>query len=43
MQIFFAEESQKNVGLKKAFFSGHLLIQAVEAKMLGLFYKIFRP
>ena len=34
-------QSQKNFGMKKAYFWGHPVIHAVEAKTLGPFYKKF--
>ena len=34
------ESKPENVRLKKAYFLGHPVIQAVEVKMLGLFYKM---
>ena len=39
MQKLNLESKPKNVGLKKANFWGHPVIQAVRAKMLGPFYK----
>ena len=41
MQQKIWNQSQKNVGLKKAYFWGHPVIQAVEAEMLGPFNKKF--
>ena len=40
MQFFFGIKAKK-MCLKKAYFLGHLVIQAVEAIMLGSFYKIY--
>ena len=37
---FFWNQSHKNVRLKKAYFWGHPVIQAVEAILFGPFYKI---